>query len=636
MIPLRARFHLAAPLSLALSLVACTPRASDGPRAVGVEPAPPAEADGAVVSLDASRASEPIERGSAPRSAPLLLDDPALMTALDEAGYDLGSLLGDGPARDGEALARGARYREMEAVIATDVAASKRRDPASGVGLAFAHRLFDVRLLRDRAARWELVGVSQRFDRDFADASRCGELRFLYRLRYDKVVRGLAVSSRMPQTAAISFWNERRGDGGADRCESALRDWTARVADGSRPRLPSAAELAPRFKAIELNVQTARWPSTVRPDMAGYAEYALRALVRGADGARLVAGPLENTPDVARARRDPGYLRALEAWVVDPANAARIDQGTAILPPQLSATVATSVTPHGLARRHNRPFRDLLDPSRVRPSEAATFARSGDAVLRRLDAMSCPGCHASRSIAGFHFLGRETAPMGSVNAVLVGRSPHLIDELDRRGRELARRMGARGEASPIPFAERTSARGEAGARCGLGADRSFTSWTCAEGLTCARDVGSDHDGVGVCERTKPRAGDRCEVGRLAPSSDPLTDRVTRLESSSCPGACNDNRVGFPGGACVASCASLGEGEVCGAIPRLTGFNDCLARSRGSSFEQCILDNATASAVQACDEARPCRDDYICARTREGKGACMPPYFLFQLRVDGHP
>ena len=84
------------------------------------------------MSLDASRASEPIERGSASRSAPLLLDDPALMTALDEAGYDLGSLLGDGPARDGESLARGARYREMEAVIATDVAASKRRDPASG------------------------------------------------------------------------------------------------------------------------------------------------------------------------------------------------------------------------------------------------------------------------------------------------------------------------------------------------------------------------------------------------------------------------------------------------------------------------------------------------------------------------
>lgn len=30
-----------------------------------------------------------------------------------------------------------------------------------------------------------------------------------------------------------------------------------------------------------------------------------------------------------------------------------------------------------------------------------------------------------------------------------------------------------------------------------------------------------------------------------------------------------------------------------------------------------------------------RDDYICARTPDGNGACIPPYFLFQLRVDGH-
>ncbi|WP_437943724.1 hypothetical protein WMF27_00680 [Sorangium sp. So ce281] len=25
----------------------------------------------------------------------------------------------------------------------------------------------------------------------------------------------------------------------------------------------------------------------------------------------------------------------------------------------------------------------------------------------------------------------------------------------------------------------------------------------------------------------------------------------------------------------------------------------------------------------------------CARTSSGEGACIPPYFLFQLRVDGH-
>jgi hypothetical protein len=41
-------------------------------------------------------------------------------------------------------------------------------------------------------------------------------------------------------------------------------------------------------------------------------------------------------------------------------------------------------------------------------------------------------------------------------------------------------------------------------------------------------------------------------------------------------------------------------------------------------------------MRGCGEAAPCRDDYICARTPAGGGACVPPYFLFQLRVDGHP
>ena len=36
-------------------------------------------------------------------------------------------------------------------------------------------------------------------------------------------------------------------------------------------------------------------------------------------------------------------------------------------------------------------------------------------------------------------------------------------------------------------------------------------------------------------------------------------------------------------------------------------------------------------------ARSCRNDYICARIGDGDdGACVPAYFLFQLRVDGHP
>jgi hypothetical protein len=59
-----------------------------------------------------------------------------------------------------------------------------------------------------------------------------------------------------------------------------------------------------------------------------------------------------------------------------------------------------------------------------------------------------------------------------------------------------------------------------------------------------------------------------------------------------------------------------------------------------SFERCIGDNTRAGALRACGFHTPCRDDYVCARIAKGDehggGVCMPPYFLFQLRVDGHP
>jgi hypothetical protein len=503
----------------------------------------------------------------------VLISDPARMNALDADGHDFVALLG-GPAR----------YDELAKVIEADVAEAKRVDPASGVGLAFGHRLLDTSLLHDKTARWEMIGVSARFDRAFADPSHCGELRFIYRLRYDKTVGKLAIASRMPATAAISFWHE---------CD-----------DKSWPQIPAPSAL--KFKSVELDVQTVRWPSTIRGDMAGHAEYALRALVKNKD--RLEPGPLENTPDVERLRRDPALRKDLLDFIA--ANASKVDEGTVILPDRFLAKRATDVTPHGLARRHNRPFRDL-------------FPELAEKNARRLDGMSCPGCHASRSIAGFHFLGDETAPAGSVNALFVARSPHLLDELARRKAKLG------GAVTSIPFADRTSTAGERGAHCTLGKDPAFASWTCGAGLGCARDVGSDEDGIGVCAKAAPGVGDPCEIGHMSLSSDPHKDRVLKMESAAC--TCDDNKVGFPDGMCTAAC---GGAEMCGAIPQLVGFNACIAKS--VSFEDCIKQNSTAAAVMSCDETHPCRDDYICARSASGAGACMPPYFLFQLRVDGHP
>jgi hypothetical protein len=85
--------------------------------------------------------------------------------------------------------------------------------------------------------------------------------------------------------------------------------------------------------------------------------------------------------------------------------------------------------------------------------------------------------------------------------------------------------------------------------------------------------------------------------------------------------------------CAGSCSELPDGAVCGGIPLLVEFNGCLAR--GLPFDRCILDNTRPGALAACGFHAPCRDDYVCAKLPDGGGACLPPYFLFQLRVDGH-
>ncbi|MCA9685703.1 MAG: hypothetical protein KC457_26235, partial [Myxococcales bacterium] len=133
----------------------------------------------------------------------------------------------------------------------------------------------------------------------------------------------------------------------------------------------------------------------------------------------------------------------------------------------------------------------------------------------------------------------------------------------------------------------------------------------------------------------------CEVGTVKASADHHRDRVRELAAADQPpcvgtAVCNDNGVGFPDGMCTNDCdAARNDPDLaCGLIPSLRGFNDCLAAKQ--PFAQCIADNAFPAAMRACSANAPCRDDYICARTGSEVGVCLPPYFLFQLRVDGHP
>jgi hypothetical protein len=252
--------------------------------------------------------------------------------------------------------------------------------------------------------------------------------------------------------------------------------------------------------------------------------------------------------------------------------------------------------------------------------------------------LTCTGCHQGRTVAGFHFLGIDRPQTDAVNAIAVAGSPHFV--LDQPRRRAYVEAVANGDAAiaPRPLSVRAD-RGEGsfGSHCGLG-DPSFSAWSCEPGLRCEAVTADDRvSRTGVCLPAPRMAGSVCQPARIVHDRDPHRDRLVAQGETSCGvlGVCESSQVGFPSGMCAGSCAgAMQPGETCGSIAILQPFNGCLAARR--PFAQCLHDNVRPARLRACAAEQPCRDDFICARTATGQGACIPPYFLFQLRVDGHP
>lgn len=637
------------PLLVGSWLLGCAPTALVPPAAESVSSAAgsvddtPGASTGAASARDPSAA--PVEREPGPETPVVTVEDREALALIEREGGALHDFIDP------------AERETIAAAIEADLRDLARNDPRSGVGLrGNAHRLFDARWLR--AGRFELIALVARPDRVPQNPGYCGETHLLYRLAYTAEVSGEKVSSRLPMTIAVILRGDRNdappGARGADRgtslegCRTAFRRWyVPRGAAGKElgqhllgheaPLRPEARERA-RLLELRINLQTVRWPSTVRPDLGGHAEYLLRSFRRGV-AAALEPYRLENTPDVGRLRRDEALRQELLQWIGDPDHLAAIDEGTAVLPDRFSARTSVSVTPRGLSRRANRPFAQLFRPAEL---AALSFddrrvARSPEALLRRLDDLSCAGCHQSRSIAGFHLLGDDGEDVAPGNALAVSSSPVLIEEEERRLAILEQVRAGRSPEFHRPPAERDPRRpGVWGARCGLG-DPGFEAWTCAAGYRCEPfDNALDDQTVGLCMPAEGgEIGDACELGALRAHDDPHRDRISARRERPCAiGVCNSNQVGFPGGMCTTSCAELPEGGTCGLIAELRPFNDCLGRK--TPFPRCLAEHVFEAGMRACDRERACREDYICARTPSGEGACIPPYFLFQMRVDGHP
>jgi hypothetical protein len=563
----------------------------------------------------------------------VLVEHPETLKALETQGFDLGTRLG-GAAQIGAnnvAFAASAEGRAITAAVEGDVAAKKKADKG-------AHPTFDPSWLHSSEGSFQLVAIANRLDRRHATPDACGEVHLVYRLAYANA----KAKSRLPMTMMLVYPQEKS----AGDCADVAKRWTDAAAAGSDPTSKAAAlatgplaklALAPK---VELNFQLVRWPSTTRQDMGGHAEYSLRVFERGASG----LAPVQHLENALREDLNGDEQKALGEWIS--ANVADIDRGTAKVPAEFLPDHVTSVSPKGLARGHNRPFAIYFgkDGGKLPPIElgGTSLVTSKAALLRRLDTMTCNGCHQSQGLAGFHALGTDPAETSSANALAIGISPHLREQVAYRKTDLASVAAGKMELAPLPFAEHGSDQGLYGAACGLG-DPGFATWKCGKDFVCSDDNG---DQVGICVSKARRSGEACEESKVTFTADPTQDKVTMGPVMACVnpngagGACvrsGGNPGGFPNGMCTGGCNTVGQvvaDAMCGvSVP--DGFNACIAK--GGLFEDCVA-NGTTHWRKACSAKIPCGPDYVCAAVAHAPpsvGACMPPYFIFQARVDGH-
>ncbi len=577
--------------------------------------------------------------------ATVLETDAHVMRALEDKGLSLARVLGASGASN-EALAKTEAWSSLLGTLDAEIA---QLDARPGIAEDSPRKRFQTSWLRSPRARFDLIGAVNRLDRAFLDPSTCGEARLVYRLVLEPEGRP---PTMLPMTVSVAFPQPKASTGvfSSASCRPIAQTWRD-LPRGGPDRAGALAALyakLPSYAKVEINLQSLHMPTKgpVFDDGTGYddhAEYLLLSFKRV--GGALVAAPLVDTP---RFSLDDGEKRALATWVRESFDA--IEAGTAVVPERFLAKAALSVTPRGLARRPNRPFKALFGEGAAfggLPYDRARLVKSPAGLVRRLDQGTCEGCHATRSVAGFHLLGESRLPDAHIDAVAVARSPHVEIELEWRAAMTAAVAEGASFDEPRPFAERRRpGPGRAGAHCAANDDPTYAGWTCARGLVCHV---SAREEVGACALAGARGvevGNPCQQVTLGDETAATGAFVEPRPMAPCvfgdaEGRCDPNLFGFPGGMCIADCETPGKlvrGDelFCGMFPSAGYENDCMLAEH-EPIESCLGRYVAPRVLQTCGEHRACRDDYACGRTiglPPRTGICVPSYFVYGLRVDG--
>lgn len=486
-----------------------------------------------------ARASDlaPLERGAA-------IIDPLALRSLDAGRLGLARMLmpthsADAPLMNGELFALPSMagvQKSLDQEFARYIARHAKDRPGETIGVApsFDVQLFNRAALFSPDTRFVLAGIVNRMDRAYVAPDDCGEIRLIFRLTQTGAGRiGEAmVSPRLPMTLNLVLKARGPGrtgaDGAAISCAEIARRWLA-TADLKETGSELAARLTEKGGAlamiapenilrIETNLQIAHAPKTAARDFR--TDYLMKVFDYSAQSGRFEEAPLENQIDRERLLSDADLGRELKAWLLDPVRLRELDRGTVLIPERFLARRAIAPTPVGFAASQLLPAFGLVagedgaaspvfSDSDIVGALAKAAARgmkldnirSVAGFARRLNDITCAGCHQTRGIGGFHFPGVDWMAARPSNAVVVPASPHFFGDQVRRRDILAAFADDRKPDLSRGFSSRPQLRGSSelagteyedgwGAHCYLQHakpaenDPSFRSWTCAEGLAC--------------------------------------------------------------------------------------------------------------------------------------------------------
>jgi hypothetical protein len=469
------------------------------------------------------------------------ITDPSGLRELDRGPFGLARLLlpahsADMPLTDSQlfalpsmALVRRAFDAEFERYIQAHKA--ELPNESIGVGTSFAFQLFDRTLLYSPDTRFVLAGIVNRMDRAYVAEANCGEIRLIYRLTRTDVKAGDktgddVLSPRLPMTLNLVL--NARKDNAAVTCAEIARRWLA-AGDWPLTGAELAAKLTSRdgpldligpdnIERIETNLQIAHAPkSGVREFRT---DYLLKVFDYNPSTQTFEEATLENQIDRDRILGDAKLRRDFKTWLLNPAHFSELDRGTILVPPEFLATRAIAPTPSGFSSSSLQPAFGLVqgdagaaDPVFTESDVVTALKNAAERGIRlqniasvagferRLNDITCSGCHQTRGIGGFHFPGVDWMAAKPSNSTIVPASPHFFgDQIRRRDILTSLRDGKRPDYSR-GFSSRPQLRGSSqlagteydngwGAPCYLpGAhgsenDRSFMPWTCAKGLAC--------------------------------------------------------------------------------------------------------------------------------------------------------